>query len=203
MESRPAEDHWARSRRVASVSGCSWPRTRSCPGNSAISWSWAGAVSPAAPVRRARLRRADSVSGCSAPTTRPRTGTRAANLSRALAASPAMPVQQATVRCAVKVLGCSGPGTPGAAATEPQAAPARQSGRRPRRSSRRFRRKRSTRSAWDVSAWLLARTAGCSPMRSRVRGLRCLREHPGGCFWQVGGGCRPPFPGGGCPAGPG
>ena len=43
----------------------------------------------------------------------------------------------------------------------------------------------------------------CSPMRSRVRGLRCLREHPGGCSGRVGGGCRPPFPGGGCLAGPG
>ena len=55
----------ARLARMAMVSGCSRPDTRSNTGSSAAYWSLAAAGSPAIPVKRARLLRAVSVSECS------------------------------------------------------------------------------------------------------------------------------------------
>ena len=98
--------------RVARVSGCSGPRTRSRTGSSAANWSRAAAGSPACPVQRARLAGSSRVSGCSGPRTRSRTGSSAANWSRAAAASPASPVQRARLRAGgqgVRVLGAEDP----------------------------------------------------------------------------------------------
>ena len=78
----------ARLSRVARVSGCSGPRTRSRMGSSAANWSRAPAASPACPVHWARLARVVRVPGCSGPRTRSRTGSSAANWSRAPAGSP-------------------------------------------------------------------------------------------------------------------